>query len=169
MMLSAPDLARSEFIDAKQEDISINYLIFQSIKTASDDQAEWYNSVLISSLLSFALGAILTYLGNYIYSNLQERKELDRYEYYILSVTLNLITRMSEEGSESNRRDLKDLLNKVHSELRFFKLSTYQLVIAGLSKAYSGSDASDEVRRIRDRLENLKNGTPRQSETSNLV
>jgi len=161
MMLSAPSLARSEIIGIVYGNLSIYNLIFHSIEFAPNNQNKWYESVLVSSLLSFALGVVLTYVGNYMFSGLQERKELDRYEYYILSVTLDLINRMNEERDESTRKDLKDLLNKVHSELRFFKLGTYQLVIAALSKGYNNEDISQEAGKIRDRLERLKNSRPR--------
>jgi len=90
----------------------------------------------------------------------KEHTELNKYEYHLLSTTLDLLSKMNdpEYGSRKDalRAELKDLLNKTYTDIRFFKLSSSQIIIEALRKGYYNKDFSDEALKIVNRINKLK-------------
>jgi hypothetical protein len=131
------------------------------IEAASKEQDVWYNSILVSSLLSFTLGVILTFFGEYFIFYYKERKELERYEYYLLSTTLDLLSKINEVDNPQEvsaiKTDFKNLLNDVFSDIRFFKLNSSQKIIDALKKGYQNKNVSEEIDQIKNQRNEIKN------------
>lgn len=142
--------------------IIYNLLFSQNIfmEVSSKEQDVWYNSVLISSLLSFALGVILTFIGEYIILNHKERKEMEKYEYYLLSTTLDFLVGIKEVSNHTEveimKENLRKFLKDLSSDIRFFKLDSSQNIIDALKKGYQNEDFSKEIVMINERRNELK-------------
>ena len=113
----------------------------------------WYNSPLISALLGVIIGAMLTFLTNILYSRLQERSELKRYEYTLLSMTKDLLNRPLDDKTE---KEIEEFVDKINLDLRFFKLKSSKLITDALLKAREGKKNSEERTEIDNRLKKIR-------------
>jgi hypothetical protein len=112
----------------------------------------WYNSPLISVLLGVIIGALLTFLTNILYLGLQERRELKRYEYTLLSTTKDLLNRHLDDKTE---KEIKDFVDKIHPDLRFSKLKSSELITDALLKAMRGINNSEESTEIDNKIKKI--------------
>ena len=113
----------------------------------------WYNSPLISVLLGIIIGAMLTFLLNILYSRLQEKNELKRYEYTLLSMTKALLNRPLDDKTE---KEIKDFVDEIYPDLRFSKLKSSKLITDVLLKAMRGKNTSEESTEIDNRIKKIK-------------
>ena len=113
----------------------------------------WYNSPLISVLLGVIIGALLTFLTNILYSGLQERRELKRYEYTLLSVTKDLLNRPLDDKTE---KEIEDFVDKLYPDLRFSKLKSSELITDALLKAMRGINNSKESTEIDNKIKKIR-------------
>jgi len=113
----------------------------------------WYNSPLISVLLGVIIGALLTFLTNILYSGLQERRELKRYEYTLLSMTKDLLNRPLDDKT---KKEIKDFVDKIYPDLRFSKLKSSKLIVGALLKAEKGESNLEERTGIDNRIKKIR-------------
>ncbi len=99
-MLKMPLLINGSFIPADYYSFPANL----TIQVVSNSDGLWYNSPLIGVIV----GAMLMFLTNILYSRLQERNELKRYEYTLLSVTKDLLNRPLDDKTEKEIKDFVD-------------------------------------------------------------
>ena len=109
----------------------------------------WYNSPLIGVIV----GATLMLLANILYSRLQEKTELKWYEYNLLSMTKDLLNRPSDDGTE---KEIKEFVDKMYLDLRFFKLKSRKWITDALSKARRGKNNSEERTEIDNRIKKIR-------------
>ena len=114
----------------------------------------WYNS----PLLGVIVGALLVFLINILYSRLQERNELKRYEYTLLSMTKDLLNRPLDDKTE---KEIEDFVDKIYSDLRFSKLKSSNLITDALLKAMRGKNKSEERTEIDNRLKKIRKSVKR--------
>jgi len=114
----------------------------------------WYNS----PLLGVIVGALLVFLINILYSQLQERNELKRYEYTLLSMTKDLLNRPLDDETE---KEIKDFVDKIHPDLRFSKLKSSKLITDALSKYRRGKNNSGERTEIDNRIKEIRKSVKR--------
>ena len=114
----------------------------------------WYNS----PLLGVIVGALLVLLINIRYSRLQERNELERYEYTLLSMTKDLLNRPLDDETE---KEIKDFVDKIYPDLRFSKLKSSKLITDALSKDRRGENNSEERTKIDDRIKEIRKSVKR--------
>jgi uncharacterized membrane-anchored protein YhcB (DUF1043 family) len=112
----------------------------------------WHNSPLISVLLGVIIGALFTFLTNIIYSGLQERRELKRYEYTLLSMTKDLLNRHLDDKTE---KEIEDFVDKIYPDLRFSKLKSSKLITDALLKAMRGINNSKESIEIDNQIKKI--------------
>ena len=109
----------------------------------------WYNS----PLLGVIVGAMLVFLTNILYSRFQERNELKRYEYTLLSMTKGLLNRPLDDKIE---KEIKDFVDKIYPDLRFSKLKSSKLITDALLKAMRGKNNSEERMEIDNRIRKIR-------------
>ena len=146
-MLGVSSLINGSFITANNNFFPTN-LTIQVVNNKL-----WYNSPLISALLGVIIGAMLTFLTNILYSRLQERNELKRYEYTLLSVTKDLLNRPLDDKTE---KEIKDFVDKIYSDLRFSKLKSSNLITDALLKAMRGKNKSKESTEIDNQIKKIR-------------
>jgi hypothetical protein len=115
----------------------------------------WYNSPLIGVIV----GATLMLLANILYSRLQEKTELKRYEYNLLSMTKDLLNRPSDDGTE---KEIKEFVDKMYLDLRFSKLKSRKWITDALLKARRGKNNSEERTEIDNRIKKIRKSVKRQ-------
>lgn len=142
-----PLLIDGSFITANNNSFPANL----TIQVANNEL--WYNSPLISALLGVIIGAMLTFLTNILYSRLQERSELKRYEYTLLSMTKDLLNRPLDDKTE---KEIEEFVDKINLDLRFFKLKSSKLITDALLKAMGGKNNSEERTEIDNRLKKIR-------------
>ncbi|MGB7002569.1 MAG: hypothetical protein WBE22_11310 [Halobacteriota archaeon] len=108
----------------------------------------WYNSPLIGVIV----GATLMLLANILYSRLQEKTELKRYEYNLLSMTKDLLNRPSDDGTE---KEIKEFVDKMYLDLRFSKLKSRKWITDALLKARRGKNNSEERTEIDNMIKKI--------------
>lgn len=118
----------------------------------------WYNSPLISALLGVIIGAMLTFLTNILYSRLQERNELNRYEYTLLSMTKDFLNRPLDDKT---KKEIKDFVDKISPDLRFSKLKSSKLITDALLKAMRGKNDSEESTEIDNQIKKIRKSVKR--------
>ncbi|MEA2074399.1 MAG: hypothetical protein U9O85_01490 [Euryarchaeota archaeon] len=118
----------------------------------------WYNSPLFSTLLGVIIGAMLVFLTNILYSRLQERNELKRYEYTLLSRTKDLLNRPLDDKTE---KEIKDFVDKLYPDLRFSKLKSSKLITDALLKAMRGKSNSEESSEIDNQIKKIRKSVKR--------
>jgi len=96
---------------------------------------------------------MLTFLTNILYSRLQERSELKRYEYTLLSMTKDLLNRPLDDKTE---KEIEEFVDKINLDLRFFKLKSSKLITDALLKAMGGKNNSEERTEIDNRLKKIR-------------
>jgi len=146
-MSGVPLLIDGSFITANNNSFPANL----TIQVANNEL--WYNSPLISALLGVIIGAMLTFLTNILYSRLQERSELKRYEYTLLSMTKDLLNRPLDDKTE---KEIEEFVDKIYLDLRFFKLKSSKLITDALLKARKGKKNSEERTEIDNRLKKIR-------------
>ena len=151
-MLGVSSLIDGSFITANNNSFPAN-LTIQVVNNKL-----WYNSPLISALLGVIIGAMLTFLTNILYSRLQERNELKRYEYTLLSVTMDLLNRPLDDKTE---KEIKDFVDKIYSDLRFSKLKSSNLITDALLKAMRGKNKSEESTEIDSQIKEIRKSVKR--------
>jgi len=114
----------------------------------------WYNS----PLLGVIVGAMLVFLTNILYSRLQERSELKRYEYTLLSMTKDLLNRPLDDKTE---KEIKAFVDKIYPDLRFSKLKSSKLIIGALLKAEKGESNLEEITGIDNRIKKIRKSAKR--------
>ena len=114
----------------------------------------WYNSPLIGVIV----GATLMLLANILYSRLQEKTELKRYEYNLLSMTKDLLNRPSDDETE---KEIKEFVDKMNPDLRFSKLKSSKLITDALLKARRGKNNLEERTEIDNRLKEIRESVKR--------
>ena len=114
----------------------------------------WYNS----PLLGVIVGAMLVFLINILYSRLQERSELKRYEYTLLSMTKDLLNRPLDDKTG---KEIKDFVDKIYLDLRFSKLKSSKLIIGALLKAEKGESNLEERTGIDNRIKKIRKSAKR--------
>ena len=114
----------------------------------------WYNS----PLLGVIVGAMLVFLTNILYSRLQERSELKRYEYTLLSMTKDLLNRPLDDKTET---EIKAFVDKIYPDLRFSKLKSSKLIIGALLKAEKGESNLEEITGIDNRIKKIRKSAKR--------
>jgi uncharacterized membrane protein YgaE (UPF0421/DUF939 family) len=114
----------------------------------------WYNS----PLLGVIVGAMLVFLINILYSRLQERNELKRYEYTLLSKTKDLLKRPLDDETE---KEIKDFVDKIYPDLRLSKLKSSKLITDALSKDRRGKNNSEERTEIDNRIKEIRKSVKR--------
>ena len=124
-----------------------------TIQVVSNGKELWYNSPLISSLLGVIVGAVLMVLANILNSRLQERTELERYEYTLLSITKDLLNRPL---NDETKKEINDFVDKLPPDLRFSKIKSGKLITYALLKARNGEDKSEEIAKIDTRIKDIK-------------
>lgn len=124
-----------------------------TIQIVSNGKELWYNSPLISSLLGVIVGAVLMVLANILNSRLQERTELKRYEYTLLSITKDLLNR---PPNDETKKEINDFVDKIYPDLRFSKIKSSKLIIDALVKAMNGDDKSEKMTKIDNRIKEIK-------------
>jgi MFS superfamily sulfate permease-like transporter len=106
----------------------------------------WYNSPVIATLLGIIIGFIINLLNDRI----KEKKELDRYEYFILSKTKDIV-----KSNQVNTKIVENFVFKLYTDLRFPKLDSNKMIIDLLKKAKEGGSYQTELDKIDIRLEKL--------------
>ena len=114
----------------------------------------WYNSPLIGVIV----GATLMLLANILYSRLQEKTELKRYEYNLLSMTKDLLNRPSDDETE---KEIKEFVDKMYQDLRFSKLKSSKLITDALLKARRDKNNSEERTEIDNRIKEIRKSVKR--------
>jgi len=109
----------------------------------------WYNSPVIATLLGIIIGFIINLLNDRI----KEKKELDRYEYFILSKTKDIV-----KSNQINTKIVENFVFKLYTDLRFPKLDSSEIIIDLLKNAKEGGPYQIELDKIDIRLEKLKRG-----------
>jgi len=146
-MSEVPLLIDGSFITANNNSFPANL----TIQVANNEL--WYNSPLISALLGVIIGAMLTFLTNILYSRLQERSELKRYEYTLLSMTKDLLNRPLDDKTE---KEIKEFVDKIYPDLRFSKLKSSKLITDALLKAMRGKNNSEESSEIDNQIKKIR-------------
>lgn len=147
-MLEVPLLIDGSFITANNNSFPAN-LTIQVV-----NKELWYNS----PLLGVMVGATLMFLANILYSRLQEKTELKRYEYNLLSMTKDLLNRPIDVKTE---KETKEFIDKIYPDLRFSKLKSSKLIIDALLKAREGKKNSEERTEIDNRLKKIRKSVKR--------
>ena len=147
-MLGVPLLIDGSFITANNNSFPAN-LTIQVV-----NKELWYNSPLIGVIV----GATLMLLANILYSRLQEKTELKRYEYNLLSMTKDLLNRPSDDETE---KEIKEFVDKMYPDLRFSKLKSSKLITDALSKDRRGENNSEERTKIDDRIKEIRKSVKR--------
>ena len=147
-MLGVPLLIDGSLITANNNSFPANL----TIQVVNNEL--WYNS----PLLGVIVGALLVLLINIRYSRLQERNELERYEYTLLSMTKDLLNRPLDDETE---KEIKDFVDKIYPDLRFSKLKSSKLITDALSKDRRGENNSEERTKIDDRIKEIRKSVKR--------
>jgi hypothetical protein len=147
-MLGVPLLIDGSLITANNNSFPANL----TIQVVNNEL--WYNS----PLLGVIVGALLVLLINILYSRLQERNELERYEYTLLSMTKDLLNRPLDDETE---KEIKDFVDKIYPDLRFSKLKSSKLITDALSKDRRGENKSEERTKIDDRIKEIRKSVKR--------
>ena len=147
-MLGVPLLIDGSLITANNNSFPANL----TIQVVNNEL--WYNS----PLLGVIVGALLVLLINILYSRLQERNELERYEYTLLSMTKDLLNRPLDDETE---KEIKDFVDKIYPDLRFSKLKSSKLITDALSKDRRGENNSEERTKIDDRIKEIRKSVKR--------
>jgi hypothetical protein len=146
-MLGVSSLIDGSFITANNNSFPTNL----TIQVVNNEL--WYNSPLISSLLGVIIGAMLMFLTNILYSRLQEKTELKRYEYTLLSMTKDLLNRPLDDKTG---KEIKDFVDKIYLDLRFSKLKSSKLIVGALLKAEKGESNLEERTGIDNRIKKIR-------------
>lgn len=125
-----------------------------TIQVVSNSKELWYDSTLIATLLGVVVGAVLTVL----FSRLRERTELKRYEYNLLSTTVDLLSKPLNTEIE---KEIKDFVDKTYPDLRFTQIKSGHLMRDALLKAKKGEDYSEEMKKITTQIKNIRNSVRR--------
>lgn len=125
-----------------------------TIQVVSNSKEMWCDSTLIATLLGVVIGAVLTFL----FSRLQERTELKRYEYNLLSTTVDLLSKPLNTEIE---KEIKDFVDKTYPDLRFTQIKSGHLMRDALLKAKKGEDCSEEMKKITNQIKNIRNSVKR--------
>jgi hypothetical protein len=144
-MLKMPLLINGSFILADNYSFPANL----TIQVVSNSDGLWYNSPLIGVIV----GAMLMFLTNILYSRLQERNELKRYEYTLLSMTKDLLNRPLDDKT---KKEIKDFIDKIYLDLRFPKLKSSKWITDALLKTMRSKNNSEERTKIDDRINEIK-------------
>ena len=147
-MLGVPLLIDGSLITANNNSFPANL----TIQVVNNEL--WYNS----PLLGVIVGALLVLLINILYSRLQERNELERYEYTLLSMTKDLLNRPLDDETE---KEIKDFVDKIYPDLRFSKLKSSKLITDALSKARRDKNNSEERTEIDNRIKEIRKSVKR--------
>lgn len=147
-MLGVSSLIDGSFITANNNSFPAN-LTIQVV-----NKELWYNS----PLLGVIVGATLMLLANILYSRLQEKTELKRYEYNLLSMTKDILNRPIDVKTE---KETKEFIDKIYPDLRFSKLKSSKLIIDALLKAREGKKNSEERTEIDSRLKKIRKSVKR--------
>ena len=127
-------------------DISAISLPFNTVVLIKSS-TNWYDSTLFSGMV----GVVIGFLMNKIFDNIKERRELDRYEYTLLSKTKELI-----KENPINDANIDFFVNQLYPDLRFVKLGSSKIITSTLLKAKQGDDYSIEIEAIVARIRILK-------------
>ena len=147
-MLGVPLLIDESFIAANNNSFPAN-LTIQVV-----NKELWYNSPLIGVIV----GATLMLLANILYSRLQEKTELKRYEYNLLSMIKDLLNRPSDDETE---KEIKEFVDKMYLDLRFSKLKSSKLITDALLKARRDKNNSEERTEIDNRIKEIRKSVKR--------
>lgn len=147
-VLGVPLLIDESFIVANNNSFPAN-LTIQVV-----NKELWYNSPLIGVIV----GATLMLLANILYSRLQEKTELKRYEYNLLSMTKDLLNRPSDDETE---KEIKEFVDKICPDLRFSNLKSSKLITDALLKARRDKNNSEERTEIDNRIKEIRKSVKR--------
>ncbi|HII95910.1 MAG TPA: hypothetical protein HA367_09320 [Candidatus Methanofastidiosum sp.] len=131
-------------------DISVMGFPFNTVLILKSS-AYWYESPLLSGLLGVIVGFALTGMRDYF----KGRKELNQYEYFLLSKTQDIL-----ENSKAQKENIDKFVDEFYSDLRSAKLGSSKMVFDSLLKARKGIDYSDEKGKIDARLKSLRKKGP---------
>jgi hypothetical protein len=109
----------------------------------------WLNSPVIAAFLGFMLG----FAANRLNEHFKEKKEIDRYEYFVLSKAKDIV-----DSSKINEKNVENFIFKLYMDLRFSKLKSSELVISLFKKAKNNESYQDELTKINLRLKKLRKG-----------
>jgi hypothetical protein len=124
--------------------------IFDAIIIIQKSETNFYNSPVIAALLGFSLA----FIANIVNDHRKEKKELDRYEYFILSKTKDII-----ESDQINSKMVENFVFKLYTDLRFSKLESSQVVIDLLKKSNEDDESNQaKMDKVDSRLRKLKEG-----------
>lgn len=130
-------------------DISIMGLPFNTV-ILMKNATNWYESPLFSGLIGVVVGFALTGIRDYF----KGKKELNQYEYFLLSKAKDVL----HSNSEIIEEKIDELVDELRSDLRPTKVASSRIIFDSLLKARKGEDYSEGIGKINDRLINLRGG-----------